>query len=152
MDWLKENWFKIAILLFLLVCAALVFLYEARQQNIEKQEQLSNLTTACQKLASQKKVELSQNSSALDNLILGSIYEYKYNPSYGACILAYDGTYVPTGIFSGLLGHNLFEVDNLTTGEALMSVRVDPGDSYREANTTFMRFREQYIGSTTPIK
>lgn len=145
MKWLKENWFKIAVLLVILFCACLVFAYEKKQQEIEKKAQINSLSAACQKLASQKKEDIAKDDP---DLYLGNTYEYKYNPDSDGCILAYTGSYLGTSLKGNLMGHSLFEVDNLSTGESIFHGQVDPGDSYRETNEKFTELKDRYIGST----
>lgn len=146
MKFIKENWFKISLLILFLFCILLAFLYTTKQQNIEKQNQISNLNNACEKSASKKKEEIKKNDT---ELYIGT-YEYKYNLIYSACILAYTGNYFGTSL-AGVFGHDLFRIDNLSTGESIMNTQVDPGDSYRETSEKFNNLKKQYIGSITPV-
>ena len=146
MMFLKENWFKLSTLILLLICAVLFFLYQTKQQNIEQQEQINSQDSLCQKLASQKKDEIRKD----DPDLYINTYEYKYNLLHKSCILTYTGLYSGTSLWADLLGHNLFEVDNLSTGESIMSSRVDPpGDSYNAASEKFNELRKQYTSSLT---
>ena len=147
-NFLKENWFKVTLVTLFFVCVALLLTYGIRQQNIQKQTQLNSLNSNCEKLASQKKEEMLEDK----DFFFGNIYEYKYNPTYGACFLAYRGMYLSTGLLSGLLGRDIFEIRNLTTGQVIMSERVNPGDAYRKANEKFTSLREQYIGIIPPTE
>lgn len=147
MKFLKENWFKVSILILILLCIVLIFLYEVKQQNIEKQNQISNFNTVCQKLATQKKEEINKNDP---DLYIGT-YEYKYSPIYQSCIVAYTGSYFGNSL-SGFLGHNLFKVDNLSTGESIMSAQVNPGDIYKKTNEDFNKMKEKYIGSVLLVE
>ncbi|MCX6747413.1 MAG: hypothetical protein NTW98_00475, partial [Candidatus Nomurabacteria bacterium] len=99
-NFLINNWFKIVILITILFCAGLFFVYETKQQEIEKQIELNNLNESCQKLASQRKVEIVKDDR---DLYIGK-YEYKYNSIYNACILAYTGGYLG-GSVSSVFGH-----------------------------------------------
>ncbi len=144
MKWLRENWFKIAILLVILTCAYLVFLYETRQQNIEKQLQLNDLSASCQKLASQKRNDIAQNDS---DLIVGT-YEYSYSSKEQGCILAYTGSYLGTSFEGKFGGYDLFEVDNLSDGATIFHQQVNPGDLYAKTNADFQKLQDEYIGSS----
>lgn len=144
MKWLKENWFKGAILFVILICALLTYFYAKSQQDLEKQAQIDSLSVTCQKLAMQKKEELLEVG---DGFYLGNIYEYKYNPDYNACILAYQGTYIGNSITGAIRGRDLFEIDNLTTGEVIFNMYANPGDTYRTVNDEFKSLRQKYIGS-----
>jgi hypothetical protein len=145
-SFLKESWFKVGILLVLIGCLILLFLYEVNQQKMQKQEQIAGFNQSCQRLAMQNEQKLNQD----DSLII-DLYQYKYNSTYGACILAYRGAYV-SGVLLDALGRYLFEVDNLSTGEVIMSKRSGPGNYYVLANDDFQKLQMQYIGSTTPIQ
>jgi hypothetical protein len=142
---IEENWFKIVILIIVISCISLFFKYETRQQDIEKQAQLNNLDASCQKLASQKKDDISKNDP--DLYIDKYEYEYKYNPTYKACILAYTGSYLGTSLMGKLGGYDLFEIDNLSTGESILHTQVNPGDTYRKANENFTQMKKIYISS-----
>jgi len=147
--WLQINWFKVAILLIFLLGIILVFGYTLKQQDFQKKKQLSTLNATCEKLAAQKKEQIIQEDK---ELYLGNVYEYRYNPTYDACILAYNGSYLGTSLSGKLLGHNLVEINNLTTGQIIMSERFNPGETYKQINDKFKELRDQYIGPSAPNK
>lgn len=142
LKFLKENWFKIIVLIIILLCSSLFFVYKTKQQEMEKQAELNDLNGSCQKLASQKKDEIGKDDH---DLYIGT-YEYKYNSTYKACILAYTGSYFGDSV-SSVFGHYLFKIENLLTGESIMREQVDPGDSYKKTNEEFTNLKSQYIGS-----
>ncbi len=144
MKWLEENWFKMALVILFVVCIVLAFLYQNNRIETEKQVELNNRSVTCQKLASQKKADLLKDN---EDLVIGNIFEYKYNSTHKVCILAFSGYYKVGSMSATILRHNVFEIDNLSTGESLMSERVNPGDSYRTAYEKFTSLRNEYIGS-----
>jgi len=137
---IKENWFKISVLVVILIAIILLFFYGLKQQEIEKQKQLGNLNATCQKLAFQKKDEINKDDS---ELYIGT-YEYKYNLTHQACILAYTGSYFGDSL-GAIFGHNLFQIENLSTGESIMNIQVDPGDLYRKTNEEFEGLKNEYL-------
>lgn len=153
LKWLEINWFKIALTLSILLCATSVFHYTSEQQRNRKQSELNNFISNCQKQALEEKVKLSSNGGG-KGFTVGNLYEYNYNPIYQACIVAYKGSYfsVDSPKLVDMLGHNLFEIKNLSNGQILFSARVNFGDAYREASDKFENLRNQYIGSTLPIE
>lgn len=140
--WIKQNWFKLSILTLLLICIILLSFYVVSQQKMRKANEISDLQTSCQKTALQKKEELSNQNS---DLYLNT-YIYKYNPEYKSCLIAYTGFYLGTSLVAKFSGHNLFAIDNLSTGESLFRSQVNPGDGYKEVNESFNNLKNKYLG------
>lgn len=160
----EKDWFKVSILIIIIVAIALIFVHETKQQQIVIQQQTAELNASCRKLALEKKVKLIPNKFNIKNEITTSLdlytYEYKYNQKYKACILAYTGYMNSINVESGSgflsevtgpSGH-VFEIDNLSTGESVLSKIVEPHVPYIKIRTAFYKMQAQYIGSTTPAE
>lgn len=154
MHWLRKNWFQVAVLIVALIGIFLVALYETNQQNIQRQEHLDSLNTACQKMSNDKKKEIMSDTALVTDKFFRT-FEYKYSEKADGCILAY--VYDATENIS-IFGsdspspYREMEITNLTTGQVLFNEHPAPGNPSLEAYVAFNKLQDQYIASTTVSK
>jgi len=147
MHWLRENWFKVAVLILCLICILLVTVYVIKQQDIQKQQRIDTLNATCQKLANDKKKEIANDTSLVTDKFFRS-FEYKYNKGMVGCILAYvyDAT---EEIFGSYSPYREMQIINLTTGEILFNKHPAAGYESLEAYDEFNKLQAHYMSSTT---
>ncbi len=151
-NFLKEHWFKISIVLILVIGMLFAFSLLNKQVRMDQERQTAAFNLDCQKSASDQKKEILKDNSSAINIFFRS-YEYTYDQKVSGCILAYvfDATTPPSIFTNGAYEPTReMKIINLTTGEILFNKHPAAGNDSLQAYDEFNALQQQYIASSTP--
>jgi len=146
--WLKDNWFKVGLIILGLVILGGGYLYlnnwNANNNRIEQQRLAAQLTVqkqeSCLDLANKFKTDTLKKDTD-DEYYSYNIYEFKYNPSTGKCVVAYIEDEDGTGIFGNSRD---YEITDLFSGEKILSSFVfGPGQGMVDEQQTFDKAKNE---------